>query len=198
MDKKRGNTVNIEIKERIMDAALEEFNEKGFKFTMDDVAKKLGMSKKTIYTVFREKEELFFAFADQTFDAIKEAEKEIIENPKLDIIEKIRRIIVVLPERYCTVDYSKLVSLQEKYPKVYAKVAERLESDWEDTIMLLQQAMEEGKIRQFSIPVFKCMVESTMEHFLSREILSENHLTYEQGLQELIGILMDGITLEKK
>ena len=30
-----------------MDAALEEFNEKGFKFTMDDVAKKLGMSKKT-------------------------------------------------------------------------------------------------------------------------------------------------------
>ena len=40
------------LKERIMEATIDEFNEKGVKFTMDDLAKRLTMSKKTIYKVF--------------------------------------------------------------------------------------------------------------------------------------------------
>mgnify|MGYP000516614089 CR=1 FL=1 len=38
-------------KEVILEGTIKAFNEKGLKFTMDDVAKILGMSKKTIYTV---------------------------------------------------------------------------------------------------------------------------------------------------
>ena len=41
-------------KEVILEGTIKAFNEKGLKFTMDDVAKILGMSKKTIYTVFRQ------------------------------------------------------------------------------------------------------------------------------------------------
>ena len=36
-------------KEVILEGTIKAFNEKGLKFTMDDVAKILGMSKKTIY-----------------------------------------------------------------------------------------------------------------------------------------------------
>ena len=39
-------------KELILEGTVKAFNEKGLKFTMDDVAKLLGISKKTIYTVF--------------------------------------------------------------------------------------------------------------------------------------------------
>ena len=39
---------------QILDAAIEAFNEKGVKFTMDDIAKALGISKKTIYTVYKD------------------------------------------------------------------------------------------------------------------------------------------------
>ena len=45
---------------RIYEATIEEFREKGFKFTMDDMARRLGVSKKTIYQVVRDKETLFF------------------------------------------------------------------------------------------------------------------------------------------
>ena len=38
-----------ETQNRIMETVIEEFNKKGLKFTMDDVAKDLHMSKKTIY-----------------------------------------------------------------------------------------------------------------------------------------------------
>ena len=43
-------------KEKILEATIKVFNRKGLKFTMDDIASELSMSKKTIYTVLREKE----------------------------------------------------------------------------------------------------------------------------------------------
>ena len=53
-----------EIKEKIIIAAIEEFGKKGLKFTMDDIAKNLGMSKKTLYNVYANKEEMLLELAD--------------------------------------------------------------------------------------------------------------------------------------
>ena len=58
-------------KEVILEGTIKAFNEKGLKFTMDDVAKILGMSKKTIYTVFRDKESMFLAMVDYMFDPLR-------------------------------------------------------------------------------------------------------------------------------
>ena len=41
-----------EIQEKILNAAIAEFAEKGLKFTMNDVAGRLTMSKKTLYTIY--------------------------------------------------------------------------------------------------------------------------------------------------
>ena len=41
--------------ERILEGALNVFKAKGPKFTMDDIASEMKMSKKTIYTVFNNK-----------------------------------------------------------------------------------------------------------------------------------------------
>jgi len=185
-------------RERIMEEATIQFQENGFGFTMEDLAKKLGMSKKTIYAYFQDKEELFFSMVDKVFADIKEEETRILNDESLPLVEKIKRIIIVLPERYLSVDYTKLSSMQEKYPQIYQKVTQRIESDWEPTILLMEKAMEQGLIRKISIPVFQCMVEATMEHFLSRSFLKDQNMTYEQGLEELISIMMDGIVLQKK
>lgn len=59
---------------RIYEATIEEFREKGFKFTMDDMARRLGVSKKTIYQVVRDKETLFFDTATYIYEQIKRSE----------------------------------------------------------------------------------------------------------------------------
>ena len=41
-----------------MESVINQFNQKGMKFTMDDIAKQLSISKKTIYKVFDDKEKL--------------------------------------------------------------------------------------------------------------------------------------------
>lgn len=183
----------MDLKETILEGTIQAFNQKGLKFTMDDIAGQLGMSKKTIYTVFRDKEALFLAMVDYLFDRIKESENEILQNEKMTTLEKIRKILCVLPESYQKVDFGQLYLLRGKYPSTYAKVEERLETGWEGTIALIQQGMEEGVIRPVKIPIVKMMFEAALEQFFRRDILIQNKISYVDALQEVVDILVDGM-----
>lgn len=187
----RGRTV--ELREEILGATLTCFNYKGLKFTMDDVAHTLGISKKTIYKEFKDKEDMTLALVDYVFDGIKEAERQIYESRELSTVEKIRRILGVLPEGYKNIDLRQLYVIRDTYPKIYRKVEQRLENGWESTIALLQQGIEEGVIRPIKIPILKMMLEASLEQFFQRDILVKNKITYSEGLDEVVDILIEGI-----
>lgn len=184
----------MELRQTILEGTLTAFNEKGLKFTMDDVARILSMSKKTIYTVFRDKETMFLAMVDYMFDAIKESERAIVADEKLTTKEKIRKILGVSPEGYRDVDFRQLYLLKDKYPRTYRKVEQRLETGWEQTIALLEQGMEEGVIRRVQIPIVKMMLEATLEQFFQRDILLQNKISYQEALDEVVEILVDGVS----
>ena len=181
------------LQKNILDAALRVFDRKGLKFTMDDLAKELSISKKTIYTVYDDKEALFLAMVDYIFDSIKESEHMILTDPTLGTIEKLQRILGVLPEGYQNIDLRKLYSLRDKYPKIYHKVELRLETGWEPTIQLIETGMAEGSIRPVPICLVKMMLEASIEQFFQRDILVRADMTYAQGLNEVVSILLNGI-----
>lgn len=186
----------MEIRERILEGAIQVFNKKGMKFTMDDIAEHLSMSKKTIYTVFRDKYSLIESMVGYGFDSVKKGEAEILKDPNKSTIEKLRGILGVLPEGYRDVDYRQLYLLKDKHPEIYRKFEERLETGWESTIALLEQGMEEGVIRKMSIPIMKTMFEATIEQFLQRDVLIANHIIYSDALDQLVDIIIDGIVVK--
>ncbi|MBO5336888.1 MAG: TetR/AcrR family transcriptional regulator [Lachnospiraceae bacterium] len=186
----------MELRESIIEGTIVVFNQKGLKFTMDDIAKQLCISKKTIYTVFSDKETLFYAVVDYMFDSIKESERQVLEDTSLSTLEKIRKILGVLPEGYKEIDFRQLYLLKEKYPQIYRKVEERLETGWESSIQLLEQGMQEGVIRPIPVALVKMMLEAALEQFFQRDILIRNGLTYTEALEEVVGILVDGITVK--
>lgn len=185
----------MELQKKILEGTLEVFNQKGLKFTMDDLAGHLGISKKTIYMVFRDKEALFLAMVDYLFATIKEAEQNVVEDESGSTLEKIRKILGVLPEGYKDVDFRQLYMLKEKYPRIYEKVEEHLETGWETTIALLEQGMAEGVIRPVRIPILKMMLEASLEQFFQRDVLIRNRISYQEALDEVVNILVDGIQL---
>lgn len=180
-------------KERILEATVDVFNKKGLKFTMDDIARELAMSKKTIYTVFRDKESMFYAMVDYCFDKIKASEDAVLSDPRYDTAERLRRLLGVLPDGYRDVDFRQLYLLKDRYPKIYKKVEERLENGWEKTIALIEQGIKEGVFRQIHIPVLKTMFEATLEQFFQRDILINCGISYSEALEEVVTILMQGI-----
>jgi len=182
--------------EKIINAAIEEFREKGLKFTMDDIAKHLGISKKTLYQAYESKDAMLVALADYCFSDIKKSERAIIDDPDMDVVTKIERILVVLPERYQNIGLSNLYQLSEKYPKIYTRVSAYLSTDWDATNRLIEQGVAEGRIRPIALPVLQAMVESTIQKFFADSILVEHGITYEQALQEMIDIIIQGIRKE--
>ena len=184
-----------EQKERILKGTIQAFNEKGLKFTMDDLARILGMSKKTIYVEFTDKNSLFLAMVDYLFDGIKESEEEIINNTDIDIVDKITTMLGVLPESYKDIDLRQLYMLKDKYPVIYKRVEERFENGWQQTIELLKEAMEEGKVRKVNVDIFKMMMEAAIEQFFQRDVLVQNGISYHEALDEVVSILIDGITI---
>ncbi len=185
---------NSELREKILMSTMEVFNNKGLKFTMDDIAKNISISKKTIYKVFNDKEEMFLELVDYLFDGIKDAEMQVANDPSLSTLDKIRKILGVMPNSYMDIDFRQLYMLRDKYPKIYEKVEERLENGWELTISLIEQGMREGVVRPVKIPVLKMMFEASLEQFFRRDVLISNKMTYQDGLAEVVDIIIDGIT----
>jgi len=65
-----------EVREKIIEAAIVSFAQTGFDRTkMEDIAKRLGLSKGTIYLYFRSKEELFLAICEHYLRIIKERQQ---------------------------------------------------------------------------------------------------------------------------
>ena len=134
-------------KERILEGALDVYRGRGAKFTMDDLAAALSMSKKTIYTIFPDKKTLLLEMVDYTFDCIKDAKQKELEKPGLSVVERFMAILSVMPEQFAGLDFSQIYSMKDRYPECYARIAERLESDWELTIATLREGIRSGAFR---------------------------------------------------
>lgn len=187
---------NAELKVRILDEAAKWFDTKGTRFTMDDLARSLGMSKKTIYTVFRDKRSIMIETIDRFFDDALKDEKEIIADGSISTVEKLLKVLGRVPERYVQTDLSQLNVLKEKYPSVYKHWKSCRESYWFGAEALLKQGIEEGSIRPLTLPIFKTMFQSTVEQFFQRDVLIKNKISYQDALAEVTSILVNGIIVK--
>lgn len=182
-----------ETKVRILEGALNVFKTKGIKFTMDDLATGLGMSKKTIYVVFPDKGTLLYEMVEYSFDLIKQSEEAVINDDSLDCVEKLRKILCAMPDSYVGVDFSQLYVLKGKYPKAYNRMEERLESGWESTFSIIDEGIATGAFRKVNKQIFQLTFEATLERFLMGDDLSNNKISYSQALEELVNLLVDGV-----
>jgi len=180
------------LRQRILDETVNLYYECGLHFTMDQLAKNLGMSKKTIYLVFPDKEDLLMTMVDYIFDFIRDSKERVIQED-LPLPEKLRQVMGMLTDKYENADLAALYELRDRYPTVFTRVAERLESGWESTIALLEQGVQEGIFRQFQIPIFKLMMEATLEQFFQRDVLVRNGIPYREALDQVVDILLFGI-----
>lgn len=188
----------MDLRERIMEAAIEAFNQNGARFTLDEISKKLNISKKTIYTVFQDKEALLYGLLEDGFEGIKKQEHSILMDDGLSTVEKIRQVVIALPDRFKQVNFKQFVTVKERYPQVFRTVAKRIESDWDQTLALFELGIEEGVIRPVPLPILKAMIEACIEHFLESDTLELMGYSYTHNLETMMDILMTGITVREE
>lgn len=183
-----------ELRAKLRAVGMELFRREGLRFTMQQAAEAIHISKKTIYAVYPSKEALLLDMVDDAFTRIHIRKQSIIDGPDT-LPDKLRAVIIALPEEYTAMDLRQMDVLDEKYPKVAARVREHLETGWEPTLALLEQGMNEGVLRCVSLPILQHIISSSIEDFLADHTLEQQGISYTKALEEMISILWDGLAV---
>lgn len=182
------------LRERLRAVGMALFRREGLRFTMQEAARAIHISKKTIYAVYPSKEALLLDMVDDAFAHIHARKQAILDGPGT-LTDKLRAVIIALPEEYTALDLQQMELLDEKYPRVATRVRQHLETGWEPTLALLRQAMEQGVIRTVSLPVLQRMISASIESFLADRTLEQQGIPYAGALDEMMDILLDGLLI---
>jgi len=145
----------MEAQEKILKTSLLLFFKYGIKHvTMDDIAKELGMSKKTIYQFYKEKDDLVNQLCDielkeheTKFDEINAAAK--------DPIHEIMLISIRMREMIQNVNPLFFLDLQKFYPTAYQRFQKfKMEWAYKNIITNIKRGIEMGVYRSDLDPDF--------------------------------------------
>jgi AcrR family transcriptional regulator len=118
------NEGTAETRRRIVAAALGRFMANGFSVvTMDDIARELGMSKKTLYEFFPGKKELLRAATRCNTEAC-EREMNAIAAEKLDFFARARKTFGYIARMYSRLTPAYMNDLRRSAPEVWAEIQE--------------------------------------------------------------------------
>ena len=155
------------------------YQERGVKFTMDELAARLRVSKKTLYEVVRSKEELIERALVYYFDAVEREQAAIREDNTLTALQKIERLLCVVPNMPFR-DY-RIRELRRAFPQAYLHLTCWLETGWEKTFSVMDEAVLEGTMVEFDHALFAQIYAYVIEGMvLEREQKSTTDFAQEQ------------------
>jgi len=139
--------------EAIIKCALEQYGRSGLKFTVDDVASALHISKKSMYKIFKTRKKLDIAILEYIYQDIHSQYVEILQNG-MSSLEKLMAIIKVYP-KCLPADKLSFKAAVEENNYISEKLKEHYNRDWETEFMLLDQCVEEGVIKPIRMNALK-------------------------------------------
>lgn len=140
------------MQEKILEISKDLFLNLGFKsVTMDEIASKLGVSKKTIYKYFKNKTELVAAVTEYMFTTIC-CGIDGICSKKLNPIEEIFSIKRMVMEHLNDEKSSPQYQLQKYYPKIFASLKQK-------QFNVMQETIKENLSRGIELKLFRAEID---------------------------------------
>ncbi len=180
------------MKERIVESCAKYINMYGVKrFTVDDIAKDLGISKKTIYKYFNSKDELVSEFISMS---IKDNINNTLEavNKEETIIGKLNAAL--LSHHKYEMPLEILEGIQKHYPDDWEKIEKQRSFKIELVRNFIKQGIDAGKLRKdINIEVISLILDKTTRAIFEYNFLVENNLNINNAVKEIQKILLYGI-----
>lgn len=186
------------MRNRILMAAVEEMNIRGVKFTMSDLAKRLKVSKTSLYEHFSSKNELVHDILIATFQDIQSQIEAIASNPALSFAEKVPALLKVEPTALGPINNDRLHDeLQNYYHEEFRMFEKSKEEHLQRVLSFIAQGIERNEIRPVNMKVLHQLLSSTMNNLFSYRFLSESNMTFTDALSAMTDIIVNGLFLKK-
>ncbi|HWR42031.1 TetR/AcrR family transcriptional regulator [Sporomusa sp.] len=180
------------LKEQILFAAAQEMNERGIKFTIDSVAARLGISKKTIYQYYPSKDVLISSIIDAALADVEQQRFQAMHN-NADFVSKLTTIVTLEPKLFGKINYWVLDDIKRSRPDEWERITRFRQAKTHVIARILEEGIASGHVRPINARVAAQMLLSTCADFLDYRFLDENNLTFTDALKALNDIFQFGV-----
>ncbi len=187
-------TTDTEIRERIISFAREHFMHEGFsKVTLDEIAAELGMSKKTLYKYFEDKEDLLRAGIEENLRKIA-LEIDAIAASECPFAEKLARVMMLIGKQMSRLSRGAMLDMQKFTPELWKKIESfRREQIFNKIGKMIAQAREEKIFRaHVNEQVLTLMIINCIQGILNPEVLSQNSFSAEEAFRIIFRTIFEG------
>lgn len=133
----------MENTEELYSKVLDLYKKYGVKsVTMDDVARELGISKKTLYIHVADKKELVEKVIHYDFDVVKDCFMEVFDREGLNAIEQLFEVNYFMRNLLKYHSFSLDYDLKKYYPELFREISERKQHEMYKSVL---ENMKKGK-----------------------------------------------------
>lgn len=194
-DNEKEASSRVELRERIVVKAMELFRESGIKsITMDDIAASLGISKRTLYEVYRDKETLL---------------KECILKSQLEMTDFLSQVlakstnvmeVILICYQRSIEDFHKtnkrFFEDIKKYPKIYELMNKYRDRDSDSTIAFFKMGVEQGIFRSdVNFAIVNLLVREQLDLLMNTDVCKE--YSFLEVYESIMFTYIRGISTER-
>jgi len=184
------------LRRRVIEEADSMFFRTGFSsVTMDELAARLGMSKKTLYRLFQSKEDLLRAVMLRIVNEVEATTDAVFEDPNLSFLEKLHTVFSLIGFYVMRLRQPVLDDIRRNAMDVW----EEFDAWRQQRVLgkfggLIRQGIAEGFIRKDLDPQLLTIIHATLiRRVMNPETLAELPLSASQTFATLLTVFFEGI-----
>ena len=184
----------MEEKERILNFAEKKFSQNGFyKTTMDELAREMKISKKTIYKHYTSKDELLNAVIDFITESIKRKVTKLVSK-KTNSAEKLYLMSVFVTKRINQISEKWLDDLRIYRPELWTKIEQFREKT---IISNIDKVITQGKAEKLIVDkpnkIILMIIISSVQAILNPNFILNNNFSVNEAAKTTLEIVFTGI-----
>lgn len=183
---------------KILNFSQSQFVISGFhNTTMDQIAREMRISKKTIYKHFRTKDDLIRACVDQITSGVKKSIEQIVDS-RASSVEKLNSIGKVLINVSLKINDKWLSDLKAHYFFIWEEIDRLREININKNFTsIIEQGQNEGYIVDYSSSAILTIIRSSIQAVINPEFLINNSISAQEAAKVTLNIIFGGILTKK-
>ena len=184
-----------QLRDRIVDMAMQSFAAQGIRAVkMDDIAQQLGISKRTLYELYENKEDLLYegvrkraALKEEKLAGVVQKSRSVMDILLYDYHAKVEEFRSMVPEFYLDM---------AKYPKVRALLEESRQKVHKRMLQFLRRGVQEGIFRSdVDYDLLSGLFDAIGHYIMSNQLYRQYSI--EQLFQNLVFITLRGFCTKR-
>lgn len=195
VDNGKEGSAKIELREKIVTKATELFMAYGIKsITMDEIAASLGISKRTLYEVFEDKEALLKECILRSHKEMNDFLESVFAQTT-NVLEVILMCYKRSIERFHNTNKRFFEDIK-KYPKVHEMMKNYRDRDSDSTVAFFKMGVEQGIIRDdVNFAIVNLLVREQIDLLMNTDICKE--YSFVEVYESIMFTYIRGISTEK-